>query len=134
MSGTVQAPQAGRLARRGMRPYTLEERRRLYVLACVAIKRHYRRPLTLQVLARGLATSTRQLQRAFEMFGERTFREELLARRMAGAVELLAQPTVRVAEVAGLVGYSGGSHFARTFRRCYGLSPSAYRRAQQPAC
>lgn len=123
------APQAGVPARRGMRPHTLSARRRLYEAACVAIERHYRRSLTLGVLARVLATSPRQLQRAFDQFGQRTFREELLARRMRAAAELLAQPTVPLQEVARLAGYRPGSHFARTFRRLHGLSPSAYRRA-----
>lgn len=125
----MQAPQAGAPARRGMRPHTLTSRRRLYEVACVAIERHYRRSLTLGVLAHVLATSPRQLQRAFDQFGERTFREELLARRMLAAAELLAQPTLPLQDVARLAGYRPGLHFARAFRRCHGLSPTAYRRA-----
>lgn len=81
MSGSV-GQQAGRAARRGMRPHTVKERRRLYVVACASIERYYQRSLTLEALARVLATSPRQIQRAFEQFGERTFKEELLARRM----------------------------------------------------
>lgn len=133
MSSAV-GQQAGRVARRGMRPHTLRERRRLYVVACAAIERHYQRSLTLEALAGVLATSPRQIQRAFEQFGERTFKEELLARRMGVAAELLSEPTVPVREVALLVGYRRGAHFARTFRRCHGVSPSAYRRAQLPEC
>ncbi|HEV3284965.1 MAG TPA: helix-turn-helix transcriptional regulator [Solirubrobacteraceae bacterium] len=112
----------------GMRPPTLVARRRLYLLARVVVARYYRRPLTLDVVARAIATSPRQLQRAYEQFGEASFSEDLLARRMrAGAELLIDQPAIPVADVARLVGYSRGSHFAAAFRRRYGLSPARFR-------
>jgi len=113
-----------------MRPDTLSSRRRLYLLARVVIARHYRRELTLAVVARALASSPRQLQRAYAQFGETTFREDLLARRMAvGAQLLIEQRSIPVDDVARLVGYSEAPHFARAFRRRYGLSPARFRRA-----
>ena len=66
-----------------MRSETIETRRRLYLLARVAIARHYRRPLTLVAVAGALSSSPRQLQRAYAQFGESTFEEDLFARRMA---------------------------------------------------
>jgi AraC-like DNA-binding protein len=109
-----------------VREGTLSERRRLYLLARVLVKRHYRRELTLTAVARALCCSPRQLQRAYELGGS-TFQEDLTAQRMAAAAELLAGQAIHVADVARLVGYSGGSHFARAFRRRYGLSPARYR-------
>jgi AraC family transcriptional regulator, regulatory protein of adaptative response / methylphosphotriester-DNA alkyltransferase methyltransferase len=109
-------------------PHTISARRRLYLLARVVVARHYRRPLTLAVVAGALASSPRQLQRAYAQFGEITFREDLLARRMAAAAELLVdQPAVTVRDVARLVGYRQAPHFARAFRRRYGLSPARFR-------
>ena len=62
--------------------------------------------LTLAVVGRALASSPRQLQRAYAQFGETSFREDLLARRMAAAAELLLeQRSIPVADVARLVGY-----------------------------
>ena len=110
-----------------MRPGTLSERKRLYLLARVLVARHYRRELTLAAVARALSCSPRQLQRAYSHFGEATFHEDLTARRMAAAAELLAGQSIPVADVARLVGYSGGSHFARAFRRRYGLTPARFR-------
>jgi two-component system, response regulator YesN len=111
-----------------MRPDTVESRRRLYLLARLIIARHYRQELTLARVARALASSPRQLQRSFEQFGQGSFREDLLARRLAvGADLLLAKREVPVADVARLVGYRQGSHFARAFRRRYGLAPASYR-------
>jgi AraC-like DNA-binding protein len=110
-----------------MRPRTLSERRRLCLLARVLVARHYRRALTLDAVARALSCSPRQLQRAYAQFGGSTFQEDLLARRMAAATELLACQSIPVRDVARLVGYSQGSHFARVFARRYGVSPARYR-------
>jgi two-component system response regulator YesN len=110
-----------------VRPHTLKERRRLYLMARLIIERHYRRALTLEVVAKALATSPRQLQRAYAQFGESTFREDLVARRMAAACELLSQPAIPVRDVARLVGYRQPPHFAQAFRRRYGVSPARFR-------
>ncbi len=111
-----------------MRPDTLAARRRLYLLSRVVVARHYRQDLTLEAVAHAVSCSPRQLQRSYAQFGEMTFQEDLLARRMSAAAELLAeQRAIAVADVARLVGYSNSSHFARVFRRRYGLSPARFR-------
>jgi AraC family transcriptional regulator, regulatory protein of adaptative response / methylphosphotriester-DNA alkyltransferase methyltransferase len=111
-----------------IRPTTLQERRRLYLLARATIARHYRRPLTLERVARALASSPRQLTRAYAQFGQTSFREDLLARRMRAAAQLLIeQPAIPVRDVARIVGYRQPPHFAKAFRRRYGLSPAAFR-------
>jgi AraC-like DNA-binding protein len=109
-------------------PDTLAARQRLYLLARVVVARHYRRELTLAVVAGALSTSPRQLQRIYAQFGESTFHEDLLARRMAAAAELLTeQQAIPVRDVARLVGYRQASHFAGAFRRRYGLAPARFR-------
>jgi AraC family transcriptional regulator, regulatory protein of adaptative response / methylphosphotriester-DNA alkyltransferase methyltransferase len=111
-----------------VRETTLSARRRLYLLARVVVARHYRRQLTLAAVARALACSPRQLQRAYAQFGESTFSEDLHARRMAAAAQLLVeQPAVAVRDVARLVGYRQPSHFARVFRGRFGLPPARFR-------
>ncbi len=109
-----------------MRPDTVSEHRRLYLLGRVVVARYYRRPLTLAAVARAISTSPRQLQRAYAQFGD-SFHEDLFARRMSVAAQLLAeQRAIPVSDVARLVGYRS-SHFARAFRRRYGLSPALFR-------
>lgn len=111
-----------------MRPRTHESRRRLYLMARVVIARHYRQPLTLASVARALASSPRQIQRAFEQFGGASFSEQLMDRRLSVAADVLReQRSIAVADVARLVGYRQGSHFARAFRRRYGVSPAEFR-------
>ena len=123
-----------------MRAATLASRRELYLRSRVIVARHYRRRLTLPVLARALASSPRELQRAYSQFGELSFREDLQARRLRAAAELLgSQPSIPVSDVARLVGYSQAPHFGRVFSERYGLPPGRFReqaraaRAQPPA-
>jgi AraC-like DNA-binding protein len=112
---------------RGMRASTMIERRRLYLTARVVVKRYYARQLTLEAVAKALATSPRQLVRAYDQFGDRSFGEDLRRRRMEAAAELLVDRRLSIAEVARLVGYRQPPHFARRFRVSYGVSPSVYR-------
>ncbi len=79
------------------------------------------------MVAKALASSPRQLQRAVAQFGDSTFRDDLIARRMTAAAELLSQPAIPVRDVAQLVGYRQPSHFARAFRCRHGVSPAVFR-------
>jgi AraC-like DNA-binding protein len=111
-----------------VRSDTLDRRRRLYLLARVVVARHYRQTLTIESVAVALSSSPRQLQRAYAQFGETTFSEDLLARRMTAAAELLIeQRAIPVRDIARLVGYRQAPHFAQAFRRRYGLSPARFR-------
>ena len=111
-----------------MRSGTLDTHHRLYLLARVVVARHYRQPLTIETVAAAVSSSPRQMQRVYAQFGEMTFQEDLLARRMTAAAELLIeQRAIPVRDVARLVGYRQAPHFARAFRRRYGLSPARFR-------
>jgi AraC family transcriptional regulator of adaptative response / methylphosphotriester-DNA alkyltransferase methyltransferase len=111
-----------------VRPDTLASRRRLYLLARLVVSRHYRQPLTLGRVAGAVSSSPRQLQRAYAQFGETSFQQDLQARRMSVAAQLLAeQPAIAVRDVARLVGYRQAPHFARVFRGRYGVPPARFR-------
>jgi AraC-like DNA-binding protein len=117
-----------------VRPETLPSQERLYLLARVVVRRHYRHRLTLAEVARALSSSPRQLQRAYAHCGKSTFSEDLLARRMSvGAQLLIEQRSIPVEHVARLVGYSQGTHFAEAFRRRYGRSPADFRELARQA-
>jgi methylphosphotriester-DNA--protein-cysteine methyltransferase len=51
-----------------------------------------------------------------------------IQQRVAKAKRLLQETNMSIIEVGMAVGYSSPSHFAQTFRRETGLSPSDYRR------
>ena len=109
------------------RPTTVRSRTSLFEDACRIVERDYADDLQLDDIARRVASSRRQLQRAFAEIGGTTFREYVTRVRMERAAQMLAArgPTVR--EVARRVGYSQPAQFAKAFRRHAGLTPSAYR-------
>lgn len=111
-----------------MRQGTAERRAELYREAMALIAREYAADLNLEGVARRLATSRRQLQRAFAEAGSTSFRDELARVRMHHARELLAANVLPVRQVASSVGYHQPAQFAKSFRRYHGQPPSAYRR------
>ena len=92
------------------------------------IAREYANDLNLENVARRLATSRRQLQRAFAEIGDTSFRDELAKVRMHHARVLLAADAIPVRAVAARVGYHQPAQFAKSFRRYHGQPPSGYRR------
>jgi AraC family transcriptional regulator of adaptative response / methylphosphotriester-DNA alkyltransferase methyltransferase len=112
-----------------MRPETVVRRRQLFLEAAEIVRHEYPRDLSLDELARRLAASRRQLQRAFAEAGETTFRTYVQRIRMARAAELLRDPSLPVNEVASAVGYRQPAQFAKAFRRHHGRPPSDYRLA-----
>jgi anti-anti-sigma factor len=98
--------------------------------ATVAIENGYADPLlSLDGVAREIATSSRQLQRVFSELAGSAFRDELAAVRMQHGATLLVTTDLPVSEIARRVGYRQAAQFAKAFRRHHGLSPSALRRS-----
>jgi transcriptional regulator GlxA family with amidase domain len=114
-----------------MRDGTAERREQLYYEAIDLIARDYSRDLQLEGVARTLATSRRQLQRAFAEVGNTSFRDELAKVRMHHARQLLAADGIPVRTVAASVGYHQPAQFAKSFRRHHGEAPSSYRKQSQ---
>jgi AraC family transcriptional regulator, regulatory protein of adaptative response / methylphosphotriester-DNA alkyltransferase methyltransferase len=111
-----------------MRPTTTARRRAIYSEAVDIIERDYSQSLSLDAVAREVATSRRQLQRAFAEVGGTSFRAHVARVRMRRARELLAARELPVRDVATSVGYRQPAQFAKTFRRHHGAAPSAYKR------
>ena len=104
-------------------------RRTIYTEAVEIIERDYAQPLELDDVAHQVATSRRQLQRAFTEVGGASFRAHVARIRMARARELLASGELDVRQVAASVGYRQAAQFAKTFRRHHGAPPSSFRGA-----
>ena len=109
------------------RAATVRHRTSLFEEATSIVESEFASDLSLDDIARRVASSRRQLQRAYAEIGNTTFREHLTAVRMDRAAEMLRSrgPTVR--EVAHRVGYRQPAQFAKAFRRHHGASPSTYR-------
>jgi AraC family transcriptional regulator of adaptative response / methylphosphotriester-DNA alkyltransferase methyltransferase len=110
-----------------IRTGTVVRRRTLYEEAVDIIEREFAQPIELDDVARRLATSRRQLQRAFAEIGGTSFRTHVAKVRMRRALDLLREGTMPVRDVANSVGYRQPAQFAKTFRRHHGAPPSSFR-------
>src|SRR3954452_23326840 len=109
------------------RPATIRHRTSLFEEATAIVEREYASDLSLDDIARRVASSRRQLQRAYAEIGHTSFREHLTAVRMERAAELLGIRTLTVRDVAARVGYRQPAQFAKAFRRHHGQAPSDFR-------
>src|SRR3954463_3900903 len=99
------------------RPATIRHRTSLFEDATAIVQEEYAADLSLDDIARRVASSRRQLQRAYAEIGHTTFRDHLTAVRMQRAAEMLNGRGWPVREVAHRVGYRQPAQFAKAFRR-----------------
>jgi AraC family transcriptional regulator of adaptative response / methylphosphotriester-DNA alkyltransferase methyltransferase len=109
------------------RPSTIRLRTSLFHEANAIVEREYAADLSLDDIARRVASSRRQLQRAYAEIGGTTFRDHLTAVRMRVAADMLSSRVLTVREVAHRVGYRQPAQFAKAFRRHHGVAPSDFR-------
>ncbi len=121
------------------RPATISQRTALFEDATEVVHSAYGEQLSLDEVARRIATSRRQLQRIYAEIGNTTFRDQLTGVRMERAGRMLAADAGRaytVRDVAARVGYRQPAQFAKAFRSHHGVSPSEFRagaRRPEPA-
>src|SRR3712207_2293191 len=115
------------------RPSTVRHRTSLFDDAVAIVEAEYATELSLDDIARRVASSRRQLQRAYAEIGDTTFRDHLTKVRMERAAELLGARGLTVREVAYRVGYRQPAQFAKAFRRHHGASPSDFRASRRVA-
>ena len=114
------------------RASTIRLRTSLFQEAAEIVDREYASDLSLDDIARRVASSRRQLQRAYAEIGETTFRDHLTRVRMQKAAEMLSTRALTVREVAHRVGYRQPAQFAKAFRRYQGVAPSDFRAGGRP--
>ena len=89
--------------------------------------------LDAEAVARRLGITARYVHILLELSGH-TFSAHLLDKRLTRAAELLRDPRqwiLKIADVAFQIGFTDLSHFNRTFRRKYGVTPTEMRDAAQ---
>ncbi len=82
---------------------------------------------TIEYIASFMKISTRKLQRQLELEGV-SFQELLSETRQAMACHYLQDSTIKISQLADLLGYGDQSAFTRAFQRWYGLSPREWRK------
>ncbi|WP_406034228.1 helix-turn-helix transcriptional regulator [Nocardioides sp. NBC_00163] len=83
-------------------------------------------PIHVEDLAAAHNVSTRTVHRAFSMTGD-TMTAVVRARRLAAVREELVHTNSTIENIAHRWCFYDASHLSREFRRCFGVSPSAYR-------
>lgn len=92
------------------------------------LNNNYTNPPTISQLSKMVALNEYKLKKGFrEMFGK-TIYEYVRELRMRNAKNLLENDNLSISQVAYMVGYINTSHFARAFKKKYGLNPSDLRR------
>jgi AraC-like DNA-binding protein len=94
---------------------------------------HFREPLDVPTLAGVAHLSPAHFSREFRrVFGE-TPHQYLLTRRLERAAAMLRNTDHSVADICFDVGLASVGSFTTSFRRAYGMTPTAYRAANPPA-
>ncbi len=92
----------------------------------VYIEQHYREPLTLEQLAEMAGLSRNYYVSLFKkQYGESVV-HYITRLRMEHARRLMANPELRLRDIAHRVGYNDEFYFSRKFKQETGITPSAY--------
>ncbi len=87
------------------------------------MERHLEDPLPRSELARRASLSTRQLERLFRRYLDRTPTRYYLELRLARARHLLSESSLSILDVALACGFVSASHFSKCYRECFGKTP-----------
>lgn len=97
------------------------------------LTRRYREAVGIDALARETKVSPFHLARTFRAgtgYSLHRYRDEL---RLRSSLDLLCASRDDLTSIALDLGYASHSHFSESFRRAFGLTPSAYRNAARHA-
>lgn len=92
------------------------------------INEQFDEDLTLSSVAKTLAITPQYLSNTFKSHLGISFSHYLTATRLRHAENLLLETGEPITNVCALCGYGNFSHFIRSFKKTYGVSPSVYRK------
>lgn len=88
---------------------------------------HYAEKITLSDLADKMYVSQWHLSKLLNKHTKKSFSELLNEIRVKEAKQLLKDPSLRVGDVAEMVGFLDIAHFSRVFKKCTEMSANEYR-------
>lgn len=91
------------------------------------MEEHYREKLKLQDVADQVYVSQWHLSKLLNRYKNQSFSDILNNIRIEKAKELLRDPSLRIGDIADMVGFLDMAHFSRVFKRQTGLSANEYR-------
>ncbi len=96
--------------------------------AAEILSRHFASDWSLTRIARAAGTSPFHLARTFKRAMGVSLHQHRLALRLHASLELLRDTRDEISSIALDLGFADHSHFTVSFRRRFGVTPSAYRR------
>lgn len=109
-----------------VRDYALKDHSDLIVRVINYIRRNLGSPIGLRDVANELHISREYLCRRFAGEMHSTLTDYIHRSKVKESCPLLAARKYDVSEIAALFGYSSSSHYAKTFKKVTGVSPSAW--------
>jgi len=95
------------------------------------IDEHFKEDLSLQLISEKLVLNPNYVSQLFRKESSETFLQYLTKKRIANACRLLNETSLSIQEVSESSGYLDYFHFAKTFKKCIGLTASQYREAHR---
>jgi two-component system response regulator YesN len=95
------------------------------------IDEHFNEDLSLQMISEKLMLNPSYVSQLFRKEASETFLQYLTKKRIANACRLLNETSFSIHEISENSGYLDYFHFAKTFKKCMGLTASQYREAHR---
>ena len=94
------------------------------------INEEYDDDLTLASVAKRLSVTPQHLSNTFKLNIGINFSNYLTVIRLQHAEQLLIETNESITNICDMCGYRNFSHFIRSFKKTYGISPSIYRKSR----
>ncbi|WP_127585619.1 response regulator transcription factor [Paenibacillus koleovorans] len=91
------------------------------------IDTHLNKEVSLDEVAQHLGLNSSYFSQLFKQTTQETFVHYRMKKRMERAKWLLERESYRMSDIALEIGYIDYSHFAKTFKKWFGVSPTEYR-------
>ena len=95
--------------------------------ALAYIHENFEKKLTIKDVADHVYVSQWHMSKLLNRYTGKNFSELLNTVRVEEAAKLLADPALRISDIAEMVGFLDVAHFSRVFRKLNGVSPNQYR-------
>lgn len=95
------------------------------------INEKYNEDLTLSSVAKLLSITPQHLSNTFKSNVGITFSNYMTAVRLQHAEKFLIETKESITDICYMCGYKNFSHFIRSFKKTYGVSPSIYRKKEK---
>lgn len=83
--------------------------------------------VTLEDLSKEFHFSIPYLSKLIKSTTGHTFKEMIQTIKLNKAIELLSSSDLKIRDISESVGYENDTHFIRTFKKAFGMSPNQYR-------